>query len=305
MRARQGIPLSDLRNLAHTVRRTSVVRLALAAALIATLGAAAWLARAPGASGASGVDGGESGLVVLDLSASIGEPGARLRGPFEYLAATGHEFGLVRFSAVAYEAIPPGTASSELRGFLRALTPLRQRFCVAGQSAPCPSGARRVAPNSPALRDINRRSLIPWNESFRTGTQISTGLRLGREVLARHGLRERGVLLISDLDNAFEDIPAVMAELRRYKRERIPLHIVALSPHNDDRALFEQLAGKSAFVDRADLAAGLAERRERATAAIPEALAGLAVLLLILLAANEHFCGRLTWRSGPRAAVAR
>ena len=305
MRRRHGIPLSDVRNLGETVRRTAVVRLALAAALIATLVAAAWLARFPGASGAAILEGGGSGLVVLDLSASIGDPSRRLRVPFEYLEATGQEFGLVLFSTVAYEAIPPGTASGELRGFLRALTPLRQTVCVIGDPTPCPPGARRLPPDSPRLREINRRSVIPWNESFRTGTEISSGLRLGRQVLARHGLTRRGVLLISDLDNALDDIPAVMAELATYKREKIPLHIVALKPHNDDRALFEQLAGKRAFVNRADLAAGLAERRERATAGVAEGLAGLAVLLLMLLAANEHFCGRLTWRGGARAAAAR
>jgi hypothetical protein len=41
----------------------------------------------------------------------------------------------------------------------------------------------------------------------------------------------------------------------------------------------------------------LADERQRAEGAgVPAGLAGLALLLLMLLAANEHFCGRLAWR---------
>ena len=109
---RQGIPLFDVANLAEPVRRTAVVRWALATALVATLLAAAWLARDPGAAAVRIAQGGESGVVVLDMSASIGSARRRLTEPFEYLAATGQDFGLVLFSSVAYEAIPPGTAST-------------------------------------------------------------------------------------------------------------------------------------------------------------------------------------------------
>ncbi len=296
----QGIPLADVHDLAGPVRRTAIVRWALAVALVSTLLAAASLARVPGSSAVSLERGGRSGMVALDLSASIGNPNQRLRDPFEYLAATGQEFGLVVFSNVAYEAIPPGTASSELRGFLRALTPF-PNLCIVSTSAPCAPGTRRVEFGSAEFQEIQRRSATPWAESFRAGTRISTGLQLARQVLDRHGQADRGVLLISDLDDSLLDLPDLVKELATYERREIPLHLVAISPYDDDRALFERLVGKEAFVDRADLAPSrLAGQRHRARAGVPEGLAGLALLLLMLLAANEHFCGRLAWRPPER-----
>jgi hypothetical protein len=294
---RQGIPLFDVRNLTEPVRRTAVVRWALAAALVATLLAAAWVSREPGASGVRLAAGGESGVVILDMSASIGSARKGLTEPFEYLADTGQDFGLVLFSSVAYEAIPPGTASSELRGFLRALEPY-PNICVAQEFTRCPPGQRRVEPDTQEAEEIRRGRVTPWAENFRGGTKISTGLQLARAMLGRHGQEPRGALLISDLDDSLLDIPALTRELITYKREGIPLKLVALAPFDEDRFFFERMLGKEAFVDRADLAPPrLVEERNRAeSAGVPEGLAGLALLLLMLLAANEHFCGRLAWR---------
>jgi hypothetical protein len=294
---RQGIPLFDVRNLTEPVRRTAVVRWALATALVATLLAAAWLARDPGASAVRIVQGGESGVVVLDMSASIGSPRRRLTEPLEYLAATSQDFGLVLFSSVAYEAVPPGTASTELRSYVRALAPF-PNVCVAREFSPCPPGQRRVDPDSPEVEEIRRGSVTPWADNFRGGTKISTGLQLAREMLKRHGQEGRGALLISDLDDSLLDVPALTRELITWKRAGIPLNLVALAPFDEDRFFFERMLGKEAFVDRSDLAPPrLAEERNRAErAGVPEGLAGLALLLLMLLAANEHFCGRLAWR---------
>jgi hypothetical protein len=298
---RQGIPLFDVRNLTEPVRRTAVVRWALATALVATLLAAAWLARDPGASAVRIVQGGESGVVVLDMSASIGSPRRRLTEPLEYLAATSQDFGLVLFSSVAYEAVPPGTASTELRSYVRALAPF-PNVCVAREFSPCPPGQRRVDPDSPEVEEIRRGSVTPWADNFRGGTKISTGLQLAREMLKRHGQEDRGALLISDLDDSLLDVPALTRELITYKRAGIPLNLVALAPFDEDRFFFERMLGKEAFVDRADLApARLVDERKRAErAGVPEGLAGLALLLLMLLAANEHFCGRLAWRPAKR-----
>lgn len=294
---RQGIPLFDVRNLTEPLRRTAVVRLALAAGLVATLLAAAWLSRDPGASAVRIAHGGRSGVVVLDMSASIGSARRRLTEPFEYLADTNQDFGLVLFSSVAYEAIPPGTASTELRGFLRALAPFRD-VCVAREFVPCPPGQRRVDPDSAEAERVRQASVTPWSENFRGGTKISTGLRLAREMLARHGQEDRGALLISDLDDSLLDVPALTRELITYKREGIPLNLVAMAPFDEDRFFFERMVGKEAFVDRANLAPPrLADERRRAErAGVPAGLAGLALVLLMLLAANEHFCGRLAWR---------
>jgi hypothetical protein len=301
MSSRQAIPCADVRALAEPVRRTAVVRWVLAAALIVTLLTAAWLARDPGASGVQLAQGGESGVVVLDMSASIGSARRRLTEPFEYLADTGQEFGLVLFSSTAYEAFPPGTDSTELRGFLRALAPF-PNICVAQEFQRCPPGQRRVDPNSEEYERIRRLSVTPWADNFRGGTAISTGLVLARRMLERHDQKQRGVLLISDLDDSLLDIPALTRELITYRRERIPVNVVAMAPFDEDRFFFERMLGKEAFVDRADLAPSrLAQERSRAeSAGVPAGIAGLALLLLMLLAANEHFCGRLAWRR-PRA----
>jgi hypothetical protein len=294
---RQGIPAFDVRNLTEPVRRTAIVRWALAAALVATLLAAAWWARDPGASAVGITQGGKSGVVVLDMSASIGSARRRLTEPFEYLADTNQEFGLVLFSSVAYEAIPPGTASTELRGYLRALAPF-PNVCMAREFTPCPPNSRRVEPDTPEWERIQRASVTPWAENFRGGTSISTGLRLARQMLDRHGQEDRGALLISDLDDSLLDLPALTRELITYRRQGIPLNLVALAPFDEDRFFFERMVGKEAFVDRADLAPSrLVEERKRAErAGVPEGLAGLALILLMLLAANEHFCGRLAWQ---------
>ena len=295
---RQGIPLFDVRNLTEPMRRTAAVRLVLAVALVATLLFAAWLSRDPGSSAVRIARGGQSGVVVLDMSASIGGARRRLTEPFEYLADTNQDFGLVLFSSVAYEAMPPGTAAPELRGFLRALAPFPNVCYVRDDTQLCPPGQRRVEFDSPEAEEIRRKSVTPWAENFRGGTNISTGLRLAREMLERHDQEERGALLISDLDDSLLDVPALTRELITYERKGIPLHLVAMSPFDEDRFFFERLVGKEAFVNRADMAPPrLADEKRRAErAGVPAGLAGLALLLLMLLAANEHFCGRLAWR---------
>jgi hypothetical protein len=295
--SRQAIPLADLRALIDPARRTAAVRWLLAAGLVTVVVVAAILAQRPASSEVTLVEGGRSGMVVLDLSASIGSPRRRVVEPFEYLADTGQEFGLVIFSGTAYEAAPPGTSGAELRGMMRALAPYAH-ICIQTERLPCPPRTRRVLPDTPEAERIRRDSETPWSESFRGGTTISAGLRLAREALDRHGMTDRGVLLISDLDDSLLDIPALTRELITYRREEIPIRIVAMAPYDEDRFFFERMVGPEAFVDRADLAPHrLVDERQRAErAGVPAGLAALALLLLMLLAANEHFCARLAWR---------
>ncbi len=181
---------------------------------------------------------------------------------------------------------------------MRALAPSRG-VCVAEERIPCPPRSRRVLPDSAEAERIRSESDTPWSESFRGGTTISVGLKLARDALERHGMADRGVLLISDLDDSALDIPALTRELITYRREQIPIHIVALRPYDADRFFFERMVGREAFVDRADLAPGrLDDERQRAErAGVPEGLAALALLLLMLLAVNEYFCGRLAWKA--------
>jgi hypothetical protein len=295
---RQAIPLADLRALLDPARRTSLVRWALAGGLVVTVGVAAVLAQRPASTEITLVEGGRSGMVVLDMSASIGSPRQRIVEPFEYLADTGQEYGLVLFSGTAYEAAPPGTSGTELRGFMNALSPYRD-VCVADERTTCPAHTRRVLRDSPEGERIQlARRMTPWTDNFRGGTRISAGLVLARRALERHDMKDRGVLLISDLDDSLLDVPALTRELITYRREQIPINVVALSPFDEDRFFFERLVGLEAFVDRADLSpANLVDEQERAErAGVPEGLAALALLLLMLLAVNERFCARLAWR---------
>ena len=109
-----------------------------------------------------------------------------------------------------------------------------------------------------------------------------------------------GVLLISDLDDSLFDVPQLTQTLISFKEEGIPLKVVGLRPSQEDRELFRRVLGDDAFVTRPELQrkrdALVRERREGAGAGFPLALAGVAGLILLLLALNEHLCGRLTWR---------
>ena len=296
LRARQSIPLADVDRLAKCSRRTTIIHRGLAVVLLIVLAGAILLAERPGSSAAGLAKGADSGVVVLDLSASIGTPGRSVVDPLEYLADTGQEFGLVLFSGIAYEATPPGTSSAELRPLVHALAP-HPDVCLAREGDTCPPETRRVLPGSAEGDRYRRESVTPWNQNFRGGTVISSGLRLARDMLRRHRLEHRGVLLISDLDDAFDDFSALTNELVAYRRERIPLHVVAIDPSSEDRFLFERMIGRESFVERADMTPeGLLDERQRAQrAGVPEGLAALALLLLLLLALNEHFCGRLAW----------
>jgi hypothetical protein len=298
LRARQAIPLADAGVLAKPARRQTLIRVVLAVALVASLAGAVLFAQRPGEGDRALVKGADSGVVVLDLSASIGQPGRTVVDPFEYLADTGQEFGLVIFSGRAYEVLPPGTSSAELRPIIRALLPFPD-VCLARADIQCPPGTRRVLPDSQEGERIRRLQVTPWDSNFRGGTEISTGLFLAREMLERHGMKEHGVLLISDLDDALLDVPNLTRELITYRAQKIPLHVVALAPFEDDRFFFERILGKDAFVDHADMTPGLDARRRAQRAGVPEGLAGLALLLPTLLALNEHFCGRLAWRTRP------
>jgi hypothetical protein len=295
LRDRQAIPLADAAALARSARRLRIVRIALALGLVAALAGAVFFAQRPGEGERAIVKGADSGVVVLDLSASIGQPGRTVVDPFEYLADTGQEFGLVIFSGRAYEALPPGTSSAELRPIIRALLPFPD-ICLVRRDIECPKGTRRVLPDSEEGARIRRLQVTPWDSNFRGGTEISTGLEMARDMLDRHGMKQHGVLLISDLDDAGLDIPKLTRELITYRSQSIPIHIVPLNPFDDDRFFFERILGKDAFVDRADMTPGLDARRRAQRAGVPEGLAGLALLLLTLLALNEHFCGRLAWR---------
>ena len=300
MKRPQSIPVAGADGLDRHVRRTMLFRFGLGAALLLAIVLAVAFGRDPDKRARQLFPGSESGVLVLDMSASVGTPGRNFVRPIEYLSRTGQEFGLVVFSDVAYEAVPPGTSASELQAYLRIFKP-RVRPCTADPGDECPPGTRRMS--AAEMRRLGQgREQNPWSETFRGGTRISTGLRLARNVLVREGMTRRGVLLVSDLDDSSFDVPALTRELIRYKEQQIPLRVVALRPFNDDRLYFRRMLGREAFVRRANLSPRTVTRRSVRTAeAFPVDLAAIGLVALLLLALNEHYCGRLTWRRGERA----
>ena len=154
---RRGIPTSEPAPLRHAVRRKTIVRIVLALALVGALAIAFLLARRADVRHAPLVPSGTTGMVVLDLSASVYESAF---GPtLEKMATSGERAGLVVFSDAAYEVLPPGSPGRELLPYLRFFRP---------------------APNS----TTGSFPPNPWQD-FRAGTRISQGLAVAREALVR------------------------------------------------------------------------------------------------------------------------
>ncbi|HET9461629.1 MAG TPA: vWA domain-containing protein [Gaiellaceae bacterium] len=209
-----------------------------------------------------------SGVLVLDLSLSIGEKDyAAIRQTLRRLIDDDGSMGLVIFSDLAYELLPPGTPSAELRPLVRYLVPRR-------------GGADEARPVS------------PWSESFSAGTRISAALELARNILRRDGVKNGSILLVSDLVTAPEDVPELARTLHELNRQSLIVRVVALSPLQAGRTVFETLLGKDALIEPSQL-----RNPQRVTvktqSALPTGFLILGGILLAVLAANERFAGRL------------
>ena len=270
-----GIPSADVPRLQHAARRTTLVRGALAVSLLvvllASVNAARDLEEQPGGL----VPRGSSAVLVLDFSRSVAsESYLRIGSVLRALVAAQEPAGLVAFSDSAYELLPPGTPASELRRFLRF-------FTTDGASARA----------SPATAGFPAN---PWPETFRGGTRISAGLELARAILRRDGIEAASVVLVSDLAAPSSDLPRLSDALVAFRGDEIRLRIVPVAARPEHRAFFARLAGRGAFVDPSELARMSRPRREGALeGTTPEALLALGFLLVVLLAVNEHLCGRL------------
>jgi hypothetical protein len=306
----RAIPLADLRELRLPLLRTAAIRFGLAFVLLALLvGAFLIVHDDDPTAGQALIPGSEGGVIVLDLSASIGStPHLRTSNALRYVQETGQSFGLVLFSDTAYEAVPPGTESTEMAPYMRHFGRARLYPCIRRGARPCPAGTYQV-PEDTSWEEYNElvdaatrggARTNPWSGSFRSGTRISRGLELARDTLRREGMSGLGILLISDLDDSLFDVPQLTQTLISFERQHIPLKVVGLRPAKDDREVFKRILGEDAFVTRPELQrkreALQREQREGAGTPFPLALAGVAALILLLLALNEHLCGRLTWR---------
>jgi hypothetical protein len=266
---RQAIPLADKVVLGRPARRTLAARVVLGVGLVAAL-AAAYLVSRHGTKNAPPLRIGTSPIVAVDMSWSVSYDNYReIEQTLRDLAGSGRRIGLVLFSDVAYEALPPGTPAAELRPYLRYFE--------------------------------KRGTLNPWRDAFSGGTRIWTGLALARQMLKRDRVFNGSVVLISDLADAPNDRPRLAETLVAYARDRIPIRVVGLDPSRDDESFFRGALAHGGGSVTALGSTTHAVSLSSSTPVFPIALVSVAAALALLLGLNERVLDRLDW-SRRRAA---
>jgi hypothetical protein len=260
---RAAIPIADLPAFEAAASRTRLIRAGLAVALVAALAAAFLLSRETPARDTL-LPAGTSPVVVLDLSWSTSSDYRRIGRTISDIANSNRRVGLVVFSDVPYEMLPPGTPARELRPMLRFF-----------------SGSRK------------QRAGSPWASSLSGGTRISSALLLARDSLRREGIPDGSAVLVSDLGDSPNDRTALAAAVVTYLRDGIPLKVVGIHPAPEDSAFFARLLGSRPLEPRADGA--LARPASSSPDGLQIGLLVAAAVFLLLLAANEHFCAGLRW----------
>ncbi len=271
-----AIPLARASLLARSAARTALVRALLAAALVALVLSCAAVARRPQLheQAQAYVPPSSAGIVVLDLSASISsDTYSRIGETLRRLVARGGRYGLVIYSDLAYEALPPGTTAS-------ALAPLVRYFTLPAHTAP------GVAPTYPAN---------PWSEQFTAGTRISSGLELARTIIVGDRVERPAVVLVSDLADDPQDVQRLTSILLAYRRDGIPLRVVALNPSPDDAGFFQRLLGRGTAILPARLPGDAGYTAASPRTGVPGWLIAATVLVAGLLAAHTLWSARLRW----------
>ena len=260
-----AIDTGDARSFPGPARRTAAVRILLAGGAIALLVGAVATARDLDSRDRGLLPTGTTGVVVLDLSLSIlDDHSGIVRGTLQRLVDTNAPLGLVIFSDVPYELLPPGTPANELKPVIRLLRP--------------PAGGKVVN---------------PWTDAFRAGTRISTALALARDMLEGDKVKNGSILLVSDLETAPDDVPETARVLRAIQRQGIPVRLLALGPSSDARSLFGGILGPKAFTPLAERPNSELEIPAPGRNPLPQLLLLLGALLLVALAAHERFASRL------------
>ncbi len=262
--------LGDLSQLGDQAGRTTFVRVALAVALAATLAGAALLARSAGSGRATVLPvGAKTGVIIADMSASVaGPPFERVGAVIRGLVTANQAMGLVMFSDVGYELLPPNSPPSALAGFLRYFAP------------------KSVDRGSPVFGES------PWSQ-FSGGTRISTGLVAGQAALERAGITHGALILMSDLNDSQNDRDPLIAEADSLRQAHIPVRIVPINAAPSDVQVFTNLFGRNAFVGVSAFKKTSKRRVEPITASSPWALLAVGLVLVGLLAANERYNTRL------------
>jgi hypothetical protein len=266
-----GLPYAELSALRWPLVRTTLFRVLLGLGLAAALVAALAVARSRDAQPDPLLPVGTTGMLVLDLSASAGlqpEYGELLRR----VVAANEPTGVIVFSDRAYELVPPGTPGKEL-------APMVRFFSADGVDN-------------------------PW-ESFQTGTNLALGLELAQDVLERDRIERGTVLLASDLEVFSDDGARLTATLAELRSKGTELRILPLGAREEQKRFFAASVGADIFIEldeAAAVAAGRADGTLRlAEESVPWLFLALAMMLTLLLAANERACGRLRLPAPERA----
>jgi len=264
------VPLADLSRLQPAAQRTSVVRVFLAAALAATFVLLFLTARSAGAGRAAVFPKGvHTGVVALDMSASISGPTyARVATTLRGIVNANQSVGLVMFSDTAYELLPPNSPPGALAQFIPYYVP------------------KRYYGGAPVF------SQTPW-DTFMGGTRVGTGLEMARVALRRAGVAHGAILLVSDLDDSNGDQSLLEQEAATLHAQHIPVRIVPLFATIRYVDLFTALFGQSSMVDPSVFTHTAKREAASVAASQPWALLLLGGALVLLLAGNERWHGRL------------
>ncbi|MBV8078740.1 MAG: VWA domain-containing protein [Actinobacteria bacterium] len=266
-----AIPYSGARVFDRIAARTTVVRVVLAAVLVALTLSAAAAARHPQLNKQPFIASNAGGMLVLDLSASISsDTFSRIGQTLTDIAARGGRYGLVVFSSTAYEALPPGTPASALR-------PLIRYFRL----------PTNVPPGEQPTYPVN-----PWTNSFTGGTQIALGLDLARQIEVANHAKHPAVVLVSDLQDDPNDLDRLTTVLGEYKAHKIALTVIPLNAAQNDLARYVGIATK---IIPAELPAQNPSAGAPPHASFPTWLVVLAVAAAALLGMNEIRAARLRW----------
>ena len=275
---RRAIPLADALALAGAATRTRWARLGLAGLLAGAVAWAALLAFGLRPPTTAYLPQGTNGVVVLDVSASISsDTYARITATLRKIAASRGNYGLILFSDVAYQALPPGTPAREFAPYIRF-------FDIGGPDA-----------KGGSLADLPKS---PFTDTFSAGTRISTGLSLALDTIRQQQMVKPAVLLISDLDDETGDLERVTNLAIEYRRAGIPLYVVGLNPSPEDEAFMRRVVPPNGQFTTASLPGG-GDARSRAP--LPVGLIALAAAAALLAAGLLVASERLRWR--PRGAA--
>ena len=134
-----AIPLGTTAELAGAARRTLLIRIVLAAVLVALAVAGSAAGRTSAAAAHGLLAGKGSGMLVLDVSRSIKpEADATISDVLRQLIRARAHVGLVAFSDISYELLPPGSPARELRPLLRFFAPPPLRPGATDETPPNP-----------------------------------------------------------------------------------------------------------------------------------------------------------------------